>query len=71
MDLSNIAKLLVAIAEAGPAVISGVQDAMPYAQAIAATLANGGKPPSDDDWAALHARLDAGSNELQNAAKGD
>ena len=68
MDYTKIAEFLAAIAKAGPAVISGVKDAMPYAEAIVATVRNGGKPPSDADWAALHARLDAGSAELQRAA---
>lgn len=69
MDLEYIAKLLVAIAQAGPAVISGVEQAMPYAEAIAATVGNGGKPPAPADWDALHARLDAGSAQLQTVAQ--
>lgn len=68
MDLEYIAKLLVAIAQAGPAVISGVEQAMPYAEAIASTIGNGGKPPDQSDWDALHVRLDAGSAQLQAAA---
>jgi len=67
-DLISFAETLVsAVVKAAPAIEAGVEEAEPYVEAIVTLVRNGGNP-SDDDWTALKARLDAGSAELQAAA---
>lgn len=70
MDLEYIAKLVQSIVAAAPAIIKGYQTAEPYVEAVATLIKNGGVP-SEEDWAALKARLDEGSAALSAAAEED
>lgn len=67
MDLTKIEAIVQSIIAAAPAIEQGIITAEPYVEAIVAMVKNGGAP-SDDEWAALKARLDAGSAALQTAA---
>jgi hypothetical protein len=67
MDLTKIEAIVQAIISAAPAIEQGITSAAPYVEAIVAMIQHGGAP-SDDDWTALKARLDAGSAALQSAA---
>ena len=67
LDLTYIEQLVASILAAAPAIESGIADATPYIEAIAALVKNGGEP-TQSDWDALHARLDAGSAALDDVA---
>ena len=67
IDLSKVEAIVSSIIAAAPAIEQGVLSAEPYIEAIVEMIQHGGAP-SDDDWAALKARLDAGSAALQAAA---
>jgi hypothetical protein len=67
IDIGKIEQIVSAIIGAAPAIEQGVMTAAPYVQAIVSLIQHGGAP-SDDDWTALKARLDAGSAALQTAA---
>ena len=67
IDLTKVEAIVSSIVAAAPAIEQGVLSAEPYIEAIVAMIQHGGAP-SDDDWAALKARLDAGSAALQAAA---
>lgn len=69
IDVGKVEDLVQAIITIAPAIEKGIVDAAPYVEAIVGMIRNGGTP-SDTDWAALRARLDAGSAALQ-AAVGD
>jgi hypothetical protein len=67
MDISKIEQIVSSIIAAAPAIEAGLATAEPYVEAIVSMIQNGGAP-SDEEWAALKARLDAGSAALQAAA---
>lgn len=67
IDLTKIEAIVSSIIAAAPAIEQGIITAEPYVEAIVAMIQHGGAP-SDDDWTALKARLDAGSAALQAAA---
>ncbi len=67
MDYAKIEEVVLAIINAAPAIEKGIVSAAPYVQAIIGLIKSGGAP-SDNQWAELKARLDAGSAVLQNAA---
>jgi hypothetical protein len=66
VDLQTLLQVAAAAEAALPAIESGVVSATPYVLAFIKVLS--GQQPTADDWAALDARLDAGSDALQQAA---
>lgn len=68
IDLVKVEQLVLDIISAAPAIQAAEQSALPFVMAIVQMVQNGGKSPSDEEWDALAARLDAGSSALQNAA---
>ena len=64
--LANVKNGFTGFTAALPAIESGVVSATPYVLAFIKVLS--GQQPTADDWAALDARLDAGSDALQAAA---
>jgi hypothetical protein len=68
IDLVKVEQIVLDIIQAAPAIQAAEQSALPYIQAIVALIQNGGSAPTDEQWAELRGRLDAGSAALQNAA---
>jgi hypothetical protein len=66
VDIQTLLQVAAAAEAALPAIQSGVVSATPYVLAFIKVLS--GQQPTADDWAALDARLDAGSDALQAAA---
>ncbi len=66
IDIGKIIEIVSAIVQAAPAIEQGIASAAPFVEAISEMIANGGKP-SDEQWAALKARLDSGSAILTSA----
>lgn len=66
IDLNQLIAIATSAVNALPAIEQGVTSALPYIQALETVLTGGA--PTADDWAALDARLDAGSTILQQAA---
>lgn len=66
IDLAKVIEIVNAIISAAPAIESGIASATPYVEAIAVMIKNGGQP-TDDEWTALKASLDAGSAALAEA----
>lgn len=64
--VKKIEAIVEAIVAAAPAIEQGIVSSAPYVQAIVTMIQHGGNP-SDDDWAALKARLDEGSAGLADA----
>lgn len=69
IDVGKIEAIVQAIVTIAPAIEKGLVSAAPYVEAIVMMVKSGGAP-SDDDWTALQARLDAGSAALQAAGLG-
>jgi len=67
IDIAKIGQIVIAIAQAAPAIEQGVASIEPYVAAIISMIKNGGNP-SQADWDALTARLNAGSSQLDAAA---
>lgn len=70
IDLSKVEQIVSAIVAAAPAIEQGVMSSAPYVEAIIELIKAGGSP-TDEQWAALNARLDAGSAALDKAAQSD
>ena len=66
IDIPTLLKVAASAEAALPAIEQGLVNALPYVQAFIKVMQGG--TPTEDDWAALDARLDAGSDALQNAA---
>lgn len=66
IDVGKILDIVSAIIAAAPAIENGIASAAPFVEAISEMIANGGKP-TDDQWTALKAKLDANSNILAQA----
>lgn len=67
MDLAQITALVQSIVAAGPAIEQGIVSIEPYVEAVVSMIKNGGNP-TDEEWAALEASLQVGSQALQDAA---
>lgn len=68
INLDYIRKLLLSIADNGEVILNTVNGIEPYLAEMLAVIKNGGEP-TDEQWDALNARLDAGSAELAAAVK--
>lgn len=68
IDLVKVEQIVLDIIAAAPAIQKAEQSALPFVMAIVGMIQNGGKAPTDEQWAETKARLDAGSAALQNAA---
>lgn len=68
IDIAKIVEVVEGVVAAAPAIERGVSSAAPFVLAIIELVQHGGNP-TDAEWAALKARLDAGSAALQKAAK--
>ena len=66
LDIPTLIGVSLQILEALPAIEAGIAKAAPFVEALGTTLA--GNTPTDEQWLALTARLDAGSEALQAAA---
>jgi len=66
IDIPTLLKIAQSAETALPAIEQGVISAVPYVQAFVKVLS--GQAVTDADWTALDARLDAGSDALQQAA---
>lgn len=67
IDIPTLLKIAQSAEAALPAIEGGIISAVPYVQAFVKVLS--GQAVTDADWAALDARLDAGSDALQQAAQ--
>lgn len=66
IDVGKILDIVNAIIAAAPAIENGIASAAPFVEAISEMIANGGKP-TDAQWTALKAKLDANSSILAAA----
>lgn len=66
VDVKTVLAIAASAVQALPAIEQGIASAIPYISALRTVLAGG--TPTDDDWAALDAALDAGTAALQEAA---
>lgn len=67
IDIDKVQAFIASLIAAAPAIEQGLASAEPYVVALVDMIRNGGTP-TDAEWAALKARLDAGSAALQAAA---
>ena len=67
VDVSKVEEIVLDLIQAAPAIEAGVASAAPFVEALVTLIGHGGAP-SDAEWAALRARLDAGTSALDNAA---
>lgn len=67
IDFGKIEQIIGAIVNAAPAIVEGEQTVAPFVEAIVELIQKGGAP-TDDEWAALQARLQANTVALDTAA---
>lgn len=66
VDVGKVEEIVLDIISAAPAIEKGLLTATPFVQALVEVIGHGGAP-SEDEWLALRARLDAGTQVLDNA----
>lgn len=59
----ELAAILLKLIQVGPEVFSGVSKLVPIAEDIIGKVRSG-TPPTDDEWSALHDKIDAAREEL-------